>query len=109
MVTLNRLLFQVSVRELQKNIVSDAKDGGLKESIDEDDNIIISDSILCSLLPPQLKKMSSRYEVMCSCKYCICAKGMHSSLLSWGDSYLKNSKISAKILKIEGLGEKKIA
>ena len=41
-----KLLLQVSVRELHNNLVSDTKDGGLKESRYEDDNIIISDSKL---------------------------------------------------------------
>ena len=49
-----KLLLQVSVRELHNNLVSDTKDGGLKEARYEDDNIIISDSTLRSLLPPQL-------------------------------------------------------
>ena len=52
----SKLLFQVSVRELHNNLVSATKYGGLKEARDEDDNIIISDSTLCSLLPTQLKK-----------------------------------------------------
>ena len=56
-----------------------------------------------------IKKMSSRYKVMCGCECCISAKSIHSSLPSWRDCYLKNSRISAKILKTEGLGEKKIA
>ena len=48
--------------------------------------------------------MSSRYKVMCSCKYFISAKNMHSSLLSCRDHYLKKkSRISAKMLKIEGM------
>ena len=51
-----KLLFHVSVRELHNNIFSDAENGGLKEARDKYDNIIISDSTLCSLLPPQLKK-----------------------------------------------------
>ena len=51
-----KLLLQVSVRELHNNLVRDTVDCGLKEAIDEDDNIIISDSTLCSLLPPQLKQ-----------------------------------------------------
>ena len=46
---------------------------------------------------------------MCGCECCISAKIMHSSLLSWRDRYKKNSRISAKILKTEGLGENKIA
>ena len=36
--------------------------------MDEDDNIIISDSTLCSLLTPQLKKNSAQYKVMCGCE-----------------------------------------
>ena len=47
-----KLLLQVSVRELHNNLVSDTDNGGIKEAIDEDDNIIISDSTLCSLLSP---------------------------------------------------------
>ena len=52
-----RLSLQVSVRELHNNIVSDTKYGGLKKARDKDVNIIISDSTLRSLLPPQLKRM----------------------------------------------------
>ena len=51
-----KMLLQVSVIELHNNIVNDADNGGLKEARYEDDNIIISDSTLCSLFPPQLKK-----------------------------------------------------
>ena len=51
-----KFLLQVSVRELHKNIVSDSDNGGIKEARDEDDNIIISDCTLFSLLPPQFKK-----------------------------------------------------
>ena len=49
-----KFLLQVSVRELHNKLVSATKDCGLKEARDEDDNIIISDSTLSSLLPPQL-------------------------------------------------------
>ena len=104
-----KFLYQVSIRELHNNLVSSTKYGGLKEERDEYDHIIISDSTLRSLLSPQLKKMSSRYKVMCGCECCISAKSMHSSLISWRDSYVKNSRISAKILKTEGLGGKQIA
>ena len=50
-----KCLFQVSVRELHNSLVSDPNDGGLKDDRDEDGKIIISDSTLRSLLPPQLK------------------------------------------------------
>ena len=51
-----KLLLQVYVREFNNNLVSDTVDRGPKEGIEEDDNIIIGDSTLRSLLPPQLNK-----------------------------------------------------
>ena len=66
-----KLLLQVSVREIHNIVVSDPIDGGLKDARDEYGIIIISDSTLSSLLPPQLKRMSLRYKVMCGCECCI--------------------------------------
>ena len=85
-----KLLLQVSVRELHNSLVSDLNDGGIRDVRDKDDNIIISDSKLRSLLPPQLKTISARYKVMRGCECCISAKCIHLSLLSWSDKYLKN-------------------
>ena len=72
-----KLLLQVYVRELNNSLVSDPNDGGLKDSRDEDGNIIISDSTFRLLLPPQLKQVSARYKIMCGCKCCISAKSIH--------------------------------
>ena len=52
-----KLLLQVSVRELHNSLVSDPNDGSLKYARDEDGKIIISDSTLRSLLPPQFKNV----------------------------------------------------
>ena len=87
----NKLL-QFSIRKLHNILVSDPVDGGLKEARNAENNIIISDSTLRSLFPPQFKKMSSRYKAMCGCEYFISAKSMHSSLLSWHDRYFKKLK-----------------
>ena len=57
----------MSVRELHNILVSDINDGGLKDARYEDDNIVISDSTLCSLLPPQLKQMSAQYNALFFC------------------------------------------
>ena len=46
---------------------------------------------------------------MCGCECCISAKSMHSSLLEWRDRYLKNSRISEKMLKTEGQEKNKIS
>ena len=70
--------------------MSDPNDGGLKDDRDGDDNIIISDSTLRSMFPPQLKQMSARYKVMGGCECCISSKGIPSALLSWRDRYLKH-------------------
>ena len=60
-------LLQVSVKEIHNRLVSDTDDDGLKEAIDAENNIIISDSTL--------------HKVMCGCECCISAKIIHSSLL----------------------------
>ena len=82
-----KLLLQVSIRELHNILVSDPNDGGLKDARDEDGNIIICDSTIHLLLPPQLKKMSARYNIMSGCECCISAKSIHSTFLSWRDRY----------------------
>ena len=91
-----KFLLQVFVRKLHNSLVSGPNDGGLKDDRGEDGNITISDLTLCLLLPPQLKQMSARYNIMCGCECCISDKSIHSSLLSWRDRYLKTSRIKAK-------------
>ena len=60
----SKLLLQVSVRELNNIMVSPPDEGGLKEERDADNNIIISDSTLKSIISPQLKNISAQYKVM---------------------------------------------
>ena len=103
-----KLLLQVSGRELHNSLVSDPNDGGIKDSRDEDGKIIISDSTLCSLLPPQLKQMSASYKIMCGCKCYISAKSIHSSLLSWRDRYLKKLKDQSQNAQSRRSGENHI-
>ena len=57
--------------------MSDPNGGCLKDTRDEDDNIIISDSTFRSLLPPQLKQISARYKVMFGCECCVSDKSIH--------------------------------
>ena len=96
----------MSVRELHNSLVSDPNDGGLKDARYEDGKIIISDSTLRSLLPPQLKQMSARYKIMFGCECYISAKIIHSSLLSWRDRYLKNMKDQNQNYQSRRFGEK---
>ena len=73
-----KLLLQVSIRELHNSLVSDTNYGCLKDARNEDGKIVISDSTLRSLLPPQLKQMSPCYNIMCGSECCISAKSIHS-------------------------------
>ena len=76
-----KLLLHVSVIELHHIMVSPPEVGGLKEARDAYNNIIIVDSNVHNILPPQLNIMASQYKVVCGCKCCLSAKSMHSSLL----------------------------
>ena len=72
-------------------MVSPPEEGSIKEAIDTDNNIIVYGSTLQSILPPQLKKMSAHYKVMCGCEWYISAKSINSLPL-WGHSYLRKIK-----------------
>ena len=100
----SKLLLQVSVREIHNRVVIHPYEGVLKETRYAKNNIIISESKLRSILPPQLNNMYARYKVMCVCECCICAKIINSSLLSWHDCYLRKlNNLSKK--KNRGSGE----
>ena len=53
-----KLLLQVSVREIHNSMGVPPEEGGLKEVKDEYNNIIIIDSTLRNVLPPQLKNIT---------------------------------------------------
>ena len=101
-----KFLLQVSVRELHNSLISNTNDGGLKDARDEDSKIIIINSTLSLLLPPQLKQMSARYKIMCGCECFISDKSIHSSLLSWCDRYLKFFKDQSQNTQSRRSGEK---
>ena len=54
------MLLKVSVREIHNRILSPQEKGVIKEERYVDNNIIIIDSTLQSILPPQLKKIYAR-------------------------------------------------
>ena len=101
-----KLLLQVSVRELHNSLVNYPNDDGLKDARYEDDKIIISDSTLYSLFPPQLKQISARYKVVCGCECCISVKSIHSLFLSWCDRYLEKLKYRSQNDQSISCGEK---
>ena len=70
---------QVSFWETNNSMVSHPEEGGLKEVRDADNIIIISDSMLRSIISPQLNNISACYKFMCGCECCISDKIIHSS------------------------------
>ena len=54
-----KLLLHMSFREPHNIPVSDTNDGGIKDDRYEENNIIISDSTVRLLLPPQSKKFQN--------------------------------------------------
>ena len=52
-----KFLLQLSIQEFYNSIVNEPEDGGLKEARYAENNIVISDYTLSSLLPPQLKNV----------------------------------------------------
>ena len=85
-----KLLFQVSSTYLHNSMVSPIEEGGIKEAREKYSNIIISDTTLRKILPPLVKKITSRYKVMCGCECCIATKRFHCSLLTWRDRHMKH-------------------
>ena len=72
-----KLLLQVSVQEIHNSMMSPTEGGVLKETKYAENNIIISDSTLISIIPTQLKKMSAGFKSMCGCECCVSSKSIH--------------------------------
>jgi hypothetical protein len=65
-----KLLLQMSIRELHNDLLLDGP-LGLPDAKDTSGEPIISNTALHSLLPPQLKRMSTKYKAMCGYELCI--------------------------------------
>ena len=56
------------MRQLHNELIASPDDGGLLGSIHAETNdVIISDTMLCSLAPPQLRPMTDNQKIMCGC------------------------------------------
>ena len=75
--------------------MSPPEEGEIKEARDTDNYIIIT--------KPQLKKISSWYNVMCGCECCVSTRIMNSYLLSCHNNYLKSVKTKSAMRKIDYL------
>ena len=73
-------MLQILVQELHNNLVDTVANGGLECARDAEGKIVISNTALQYLLPPQLKQMTPSYKQTCGCEICLSAASMHQSL-----------------------------
>ena len=69
------------MRKLHNELIASPDDGGLvgaRHAITND--VIISDTMLCSLAPPQLRTITDNHKMMCGCSICNTSKYMQESL-----------------------------
>ena len=79
-----KLVLECSMRQLHNELIASPDDGGLvgyRHAIKND--LIISDTMLGSLAPPQLRPMTDNHKMMCGCAICNTSKYMQESLNAW--------------------------
>ena len=63
-----KLLLECSMQQLHNEIIASPDDGCLLVDRNADTNdVIISDTMICSLAPPQLLPMTHHHKIMCGC------------------------------------------
>ena len=94
---LPKILLECSMRQLHNEIIASPDDGGLLGAIHAKTNdVIISDTMIRSLAPPQLRPMIDNHKMMCGCAICNTSKYMKESLNAWRRKKLKIMKEKAE-------------
>ena len=52
----------------------------LPDVFDDKNNLLVSDTALRSLIPPNIKYMTTMYKQMCGCEICIMSKSLQNDL-----------------------------
>ena len=69
------LLLECSMQQYHNDLISSRDDEGLIEARHADTNdVIIIDTMLHSLAPPQLRPMTYHHKMMCGCAICNTSK-----------------------------------
>ena len=92
-----KILLECSMRQLHNELIASPYDGGLvgaRHAITND--VIISDIMLHSLAPPQLRPMTYNHKMMWGCAICNTSKYMQESLNAWRQKQLKTTKEKAE-------------
>ena len=86
-----KLLLECSMQQLHNELIASPDDGGLvgaRHAITND--VIISDTMLRSLAPPQLRPMTDNQKMMCGCAICNTSNYFQESLNAWRRKQLKS-------------------
>ena len=78
---------------MHNELIASPDDGGLvgaRHAITN--NVIISDTMICSLAPPQLRPVIDNHKMMCGCAICNTSKYMQELLNAWRRKQLKPMK-----------------
>ena len=72
------------MRQLHNELVASPDDGCLLGFIHVDkNNVIVSDTMICFLAPPQLRPMTYYHKMMCGCAICNTSKYFQELLNEW--------------------------
>ena len=72
------------MQQLHNELIASPDAGGLLGSINSDtNNVIVSDTMLRYLAPPQLRPMTDHHKMMCCCAICNTSKYFQESLNAW--------------------------
>ena len=91
-----KLLLECSMQQLNNELIASPDDGGLvgaRHAIAND--VIISDTMIRSLAPPQLHPMTDNQKMICGCAICNTSKYMQEYLNAWRRKQLKFMKEKA--------------
>jgi hypothetical protein len=91
----SKLLLEIPFRELHNLLISPVSEGGFAEARDKSGKVVISDTALRYLAPPQLRKMTARHKQMCGCEMCITIRSLQLSLNAFRVRYARTLQKSA--------------
>ena len=88
-----KLLLECSMRQLHNELIASPDDGGLLGARHAKTNdVIVSDTMLRSLAPTQLRPMIDNQKMMCGCAICNTSKYMQEYLNASRQKQLKTIK-----------------
>ena len=93
-------LLECSMQNFHNEIIASPDDGGLIGAIHADKNdVITSDTMICSLAPPQLLPMTDHQKIMCGCTIFKASNYFQELLNAWWQKQLKTTKYKADSLR----------